>query len=186
MQSEKEITQIKNDLRLFLKGKRKKINRDRRIEAMQELYKFLWPKLSIYPKVLSFASTSDEIDLSELNEALAKDKQLLLPYMRGSEIIPYMVNDLDADVNMTNQGYIEPNASTCLPVENREIGCILVPGLGFDTHKHRLGYGKGCFDRFLASVTHCPTYGVGFKEQQLQDPILVAAHDISLSAIYLF
>ncbi len=186
MQSDQEIINLKNALRLVLKGKRKKINSGRRIDAMQELYKFLWPKLSIYPKVLSFANTSDEIDMSLLNEALAKDNRLLLPYMSGTKIVSYIVKDLNTDVNMTKLGYIEPNTSICLSVKNWKIGCVLVPGLGFDRHKHRLGYGKGYFDCFLSSITHCPTYGIGFTEQQLQDPIPVAVHDISLSEVFLF
>lgn len=33
---------------------------------------------------------------------------------------------------------------------------ILVPGLAFDHHGHRLGRGKGCYDRFLEQMKQLP------------------------------
>ncbi len=186
MKSDQEIAKLKKDLRIFLKEKRKKISEARRQIAKEDLCSFLLPKLSIYQKVLSFANMQEEIDLSAVNRALAKEKRLLLPHMKGHEIIPYEVKNLETDLQKTKLGIYVPNPAICLPVPNKEIGCILVPGLGFDKNRHRLGYGKGHFDRFLKEMSDCSSFGIGFKEQQLEDPIFIASHDIALTAVYLF
>lgn len=87
---------------------------------------------------LSFASFGTEIDTSPLNAALKK---------RGClQIMPYRAEAL-ANVRIDN------------------LECILVPGLGFDRDRYRIGYGQGFYDRFLAQVGPIPTIGIGFHEQ---------------------
>jgi len=62
---------------------------------------------------------------------------------------------------------------------------MLVPFLGFDKRGHRLGYGKGFYDRTLANATlknHCITVGVGYNEQEI-DEVPIGEHDQSLDFI---
>ena len=48
------------------------------------------------------------------------------------------------------------------------LGGLLVPLLGFDAARHRLGYGGGYFDRTLAALDPRPvTIGVGFEAGRL-------------------
>jgi 5-formyltetrahydrofolate cyclo-ligase len=50
-------------------------------------------------------------------------------------------------------------------VEAAEIDMVLVPGLCFDRHGHRVGYGKGYYDRFLAQCrSDCVKIGLNFFE----------------------
>ncbi len=44
-------------------------------------------------------------------------------------------------------GIREPASGIAVGAE--EIGMVLVPGLAFDVHGHRVGYGNGFYDRFL-------------------------------------
>ena len=47
-------------------------------------------------------------------------------------------------------------------IEADEIGMVLVPGLVFDLTGHRVGYGKGFYDRFLAKCRpECVKIGLG-------------------------
>ncbi|NGX53348.1 MAG: hypothetical protein K1000chlam4_00057 [Chlamydiae bacterium] len=50
---------------------------------------------------------------------------------------------------------------------------------------HRIGYGKGFYDRLLQSLPLCPTYGIGFTEQ-LIDRLPISDQDIALSELFLF
>ncbi len=70
-----------------------------------------------------------------------------------------------------------------VPLE--EIDCILVPGIVFDERGYRLGYGKGIYDRFLATVGQIPTIGIGFKEQLSLNPLPRDTWDITVQKLLL-
>lgn len=58
-----------------------------------------------------------------------------------------------------------------------DLDALFVPALGFDRHKHRLGSGAGCYDRYLARVPDKTLLiGVAFDEQ-LCDEVPVESHD---------
>jgi 5-formyltetrahydrofolate cyclo-ligase len=60
---------------------------------------------------------------------------------------------------------------------------LVVPLVGFDEERHRLGYGGGYFDRTLAALSPRPvTIGVGY-EAALLPTIYPQAHDVALDFI---
>jgi len=65
-----------------------------------------------------------------------------------------------------------------------EADLIVVPGISFDLAGHRIGYGKGFYDRFL-SYPDCPTHLVGLcHDFQLTEELIPAdAHDIPMEII---
>lgn len=48
-------------------------------------------------------------------------------------------------------GVPEPTGDDLLRINSLEIDLVLIPLLVFDRHGHRVGYGKGYYDRFLAT-----------------------------------
>lgn len=64
-----------------------------------------------------------------------------------------------------------------------EFDVILVPMFGFDDKLHRIGYGGGYYDRFLATQPRAKKIGVCFEQGHLDHFIPVEAHDISLDMI---
>ncbi len=64
-----------------------------------------------------------------------------------------------------------------------QLDLILVPGVAFTTAGHRLGRGRGYYDRFLA-LTHSHTHkhGVCFS-RQIVSALPVENHDIQLDSI---
>src|SRR3990167_8178046 len=172
---------IKDSLRIQLREKRSQISKCRREEAQQAIYEKIVMKIEGFVNILSFVSKEDEINTYPLNSFLAKDKRLLLPRVEGNELCPYRVHDIPSDLELNKKWNVhEPIPSRCKKVSPFIIDCILVPGLGFDRINHRLGYGKGHFDRFLSKM-HCLTYGIGFKEQFLKDLLPIEPHDIFLT-----
>jgi 5-formyltetrahydrofolate cyclo-ligase len=59
---------------------------------------------------------------------------------------------------------------------------ILVPLLGFDSRLHRLGYGKGHYDRLLATRGNARAVGLAFAEQEVA-ALPVEPHDVPLDAV---
>jgi 5-formyltetrahydrofolate cyclo-ligase len=152
----------KTALREELKKIRFGISPERRREAALALHELLSLKLHPYKTVLSFVSKGSEIDLSLVNAELFNQNRLFVPEISGTDL----------------------NFGCSL----EKIECILVPGLGFDREKNRLGYGKGYYDRFFSKLNKNSYFpqkiGVGFSEQ-FTSYIPTDAHDVPLDEIIL-
>lgn len=63
------------------------------------------------------------------------------------------------------------------------LGMIIVPLVAFDRTGARLGYGGGCYDRYLPTLsTSCQIVGIAFEEQRV-DHVPTDAHDLPLPSI---
>ncbi len=50
-----------------------------------------------------------------------------------------------------------------------EIDLAIVPAVAFDAQGHRLGYGRGTYDRYLPQLREdCLLLGVAFAEQEVE------------------
>ena len=67
------------------------------------------------------------------------------------------------------------------PSDIDEIDLVIVPGLAFDLHGHRLGYGTGYYDRFLKQ-TEATRVGVAFDVLTI-DILPVAKHDVAMNTL---
>ncbi|MCP5492301.1 MAG: 5-formyltetrahydrofolate cyclo-ligase [Chlamydiales bacterium] len=175
----------KASLRAHFRGLRINLPMKRQQEAKSLLMDSLYPKLSSFNMILSFSSLPDELDLWPLNTILAKEKRLALPRLETRLIQPYKVKNINTDLEKSSFSIKEPQPHICPILALHDIDCILVPGLCFDSDNHRLGFGYGHYDRFLAQIHHIPTFGIGFKEQKV-DRLPTEPHDIPLTKIYLY
>ena len=65
-----------------------------------------------------------------------------------------------------------------VPAES--LGIIVVPLVAFDQTGARLGYGGGCYDRYLPTVSEsCQIIGIAFDEQRVNH-VPADAHDLPL------
>jgi 5-formyltetrahydrofolate cyclo-ligase len=150
---------------------RKKLLIDRKNLALQRRLAAsltLFEKLKERGRLLSFSSFNSEIDTSLLNAFLASNNRLFLPRVEGTLLKAYEVADPEKQLVLSPLGVLEPDPRLCRKASLSEIDAILVPALGFDRERFRLGYGKGHYDRFLAQ-TDLHSIGVGFKEQSIED-----------------
>lgn len=180
----------KQSLRHCLRDLRSSIPGIRREEASLQLYNDLIPKLKAYRSILSFASKPDEIDLWKLNHHLSLENRLLLPKVVKEVLEIFAVEDIAKQLSLSPFSILEPMPEHCKRVSWESIECILVPGLGFDTEKKRIGYGRGHYDRFLKVMkTIAPsvvTIGIGFKEQKVSLSIPLEPHDIPVDELLFF
>lgn len=129
--------------------------------------------------VLLFAPLATEPDISGLLElALSAGKTVCYPRVSGGGLLIYQVRRRE-DLRAGSFGVLEPDPAGCALVSPAAVDLALVPGLAFDAGGHRLGRGKGYYDRWLAT-TKALTVGVGFA-LQLTEQIPVEPHDVPLA-----
>lgn len=76
---------------------------------------------------------------------------------------------------------IDSNHFPIVPAEALDM--IVVPLVAFDQTGARLGYGGGCYDRYLSMLSPaCQIIGIAFDEQHV-DHIPIDAHDLPLPHI---
>lgn len=76
---------------------------------------------------------------------------------------------------------IDSNRFPIVPA--KALDMIVVPLVAFDQTGARLGYGGGCYDRYLPTLsTTCQIIGIAFDEQRV-DHIPTDAHDLPLPHI---
>jgi len=165
---------------------RESIPNKRRQEASDRATEVLQVKLNPFHHILSFASFGSEINTWPINRSLAEKGKLLLPTLVNNEIWVYHVTDIPAQTSRSPHGIMEPLPDICEKADLQKIDFILVPAFAFDTQNHRIGYGKGHYDRFLKKISRPPTYGLGFKEQLFQEGIPASSHDVPLKDLLLF
>ena len=75
-------------------------------------------------------------------------------------------------------GLSEPSASADLLTP----ATLIVPLAAFDRRGHRIGYGKGYYDRALAELPQAVTIGLAFATQEI-DLVPNEAHDLALDYV---
>lgn len=165
------------------------LSESRRKEAARDCYHNLISHIPRSAKVLSFASKAEELDLWPLNDELLLQGRLYLPKVYVDHFSVYSVASKDTLIRST-YSILEPDPLCSPKAELAEMDIILVPGLCFDQHRHRIGYGKGHYDRMLHLLREtehkAKIWGVGFKEQLLDEPFRAEPHDQPLDHVLLF
>lgn len=172
----------KSNLRTLMIELRNSLSLNRRKEASIKLLKAF---SEIEGFLLSYDSFNGELETKELNAKLASFKKLVLPKIEGKTLGLYLVSSIKNDLEQNSLGFFEPIPNRCQKIPLDQIAMILVPGLCFDASHHRLGYGKGYYDRLLRGRTFS-TIGVGFLEQFTTAPLPISSEDVPLSQLALF
>lgn len=83
-------------------------------------------------------------------------KKLVLPFTdKHFRLIPYEIpaeGDLSDYMVNSAYGIAEPNPTACREAIAESVDLVIIPGSVFDQYENRMGYGKGCYDRFLAGL----------------------------------
>jgi 5-formyltetrahydrofolate cyclo-ligase len=133
--------------------------------------------------VFCYAPFSEELDVWALvRDGLAARKTVCLPRFDATtkRYIACEIQDVGKDIADGQFGIREPNIQ-CVAVPLNRLDLILVPGMAFDLNGHRLGRGKGFYDRLL-SETKGIRCGVAFDEQIVEE-IPVEPHDAVMDCI---
>ena len=114
-----------------------------------------------------------------LEQALRDGKRVALPKCYGSEMRFIYTDDL-TKIGKSSCGVPEPLADK--PIAHDETALVLMPGLAFDRNGHRMGYGGGYYDRFLAAEPGHPTVALCF-DFQIVEQIPTEEFDIPVDLV---
>ncbi|WP_370931370.1 5-formyltetrahydrofolate cyclo-ligase [Bartonella sp. DGB1] len=139
-------------------------------------------KLSSNPMVGGYFPIKSEIDVLPLMKSLsAVGVSIALPVMQDNLQMSFSPYKLGDQLIKDKMGVLAPAVQNHI----KRLDLLLVPLVSFDLFGGRLGYGKGCYDRYLANFSkenrpYC--VGVGYDCQQLPK-IELEQYDILMDAI---
>ena len=114
-----------------------------------------------------------------LKQAIADGKRVAVPKCYGDEMKFIWMDDLDA----VAPGYANiPEPIADGPVADDETALVLMPGMAFDPQGHRIGYGGGFYDKFLAAEPNHPTLALCYDFQML-DYLETEEYDIPVDTV---
>lgn len=154
------IKEEKRTLRKKILQCRKEMPIAKREEKSEQIRQKLY-QMPVYQKadvLLAYAEYQSEVITTPvIQKALAEGKAVFCPTVQGENMEFYQINSLE-ELQEGYKGIREP-----LPKSERKIHLdqmmekqilMLMPGAVFDTERHRIGYGKGFYDRYLNGILY--------------------------------
>lgn len=131
-----------------------------------------------------YKSLPSEVDTAAIiTFALNAGKTVALPRTDSDGLRFYRIASAGAPLEKSRFGVQEPPQDETARVAKDAIDLVIVPGVGFDLAKNRIGFGKGYYDRFLQGAS-LRTIALCFEEQVLKDQRLPAEPtDVSVQKI---
>lgn len=143
---------------------------DKSIDIANNLLQLdLWD-YSFYHLFLSIAAKK-EVDTDPVLHILqGKDKNVVLSKsdFKTGALTNYLLTD-NSVLKINEWGIPEPQGG--IEIAPNQIEVVFVPLLAFDKQGHRIGYGKGFYDRFLSACS-VGTIKVGLSFFEAEDEIL--------------
>ena len=101
-----------------------------------------------------------------LEQALQDGKRVAVPKCYGSQMRFIYISGLH---QLAKGSFGIPEPIDDGPVGDDPQALVLMPGLAFDPQGHRIGYGGGYYDKFLAAEPDHPTVALCYDFQILAD-----------------
>ena len=187
----------KEDLRRQIQQIKRQFTPQQLEELSLPVISRLRPLLADAQTIMAYYSLPDEVNTHGLiDELVAEGKTVLLPKVTGTDTMELRRYTGRADLQEGTYHILEPVGEPF--TDYAAIDLILVPGLPFDAVGHRLGRGRGYYDRFLRTMGTVPTVrsaadyrgtvpsvrtlGISFDFQKV-DEVPVDAHDIVMDKV---
>ncbi len=170
----------KSELRQQIREKKRQFTRQQLDELSLSVLDRLRPRLRDAHIVLAYYSLPDEVNTHQLiDELVAEGKTVLLPKVLDGETMELRRYTGRQDLSEGSFHIMEPVGEPFS--DYSEIDLSLIPGMAFDAHGHRLGRGKGYYDRFLRAMS-VRTIGVCFDFQRV-DEVPTDENDVAVDEV---
>lgn len=157
----------KTALRRMIREKKRAMTEQQIVAASQRLGELFvaCPQYIEAKTIYGYLPYNQEVrTVPMLEQALADGKRVAVPKVYGDEMKFIYMTDLSR-VAKGYSGIPEPIADG--PVADDPTALVLMPGLAFDPMGHRIGYGGGFYDKFLAAEPNHPTVALCYEFQVL-------------------
>jgi 5-formyltetrahydrofolate cyclo-ligase len=152
-----------------------------KITALKEYRKAKW--------LFSYVSMKHEVETIRLIEnGVGIGKRIAVPVIleEGKISRSFLISEIRdclKELEIGPFGISQPKPQFLRPVDPKVLEMAVIPGVAFGKDGHRLGHGKGYFDRFLRQLSpNCLKVGIAFDFQLLPE-LPQDTHDISLDVI---
>lgn len=171
---------LKSDLRRQMRQIKRQFTPQQLGELSLPVIARLEPYVVKAHTVLAYYSLPDEVCTHQLLDRLVvHDKIVLLPKVLSDETMELRRYTGVHDLREGSYHIMEPVGE--LFADLQQIDVALIPGMAFDAQGHRLGRGKGYYDRLLVGMC-CKTIGICFDFQKVPE-VPVDSTDIAVNLV---
>ena len=111
-----------------------------------------------------YVSMNNEVDTLCLIQHMLKDHVVATPKVDGNDMEFYRIESLN-DLKEGHFHVLEP--TTNVKVMPSDIDLMIVPMLAYDKNNHRVGYGKGYYDKYFSKGFKGYKLGLAFSWQEV-------------------
>lgn len=183
-----DVQEQKKKMRKMIRTKQKALDP----EYQKQASKIIFDRVSADPKfskahvIFCFAGSPEkgEPDTRPIIEkALKQGKRVCVPLCRDEKNMDAVeITDFERDMTPGFYGILEPEADSSV-VDPEEIDLALIPCVTCDKEGHRLGHGRGYYDRYLTK-TRCSAVLLCFSRLMTEPgSIPVDTHDLSIERV---
>jgi 5-formyltetrahydrofolate cyclo-ligase len=182
-----ELRQRKQEIRAAARARRNEQGNQ------EELSRQICRKLASLPEYIAAATAMLYVDFGSevrtqpfLPIAWQQGKRVVIPYCDGERLELFLVREF-AELAPSTWGILEPKPEwrgrADRKVDVSQLDLIVTPGLAFDRHGGRVGYGKGYYDKLLRQLApHTAAVAICF-ECQLFPEVPMAPYDVYVQKI---
>ena len=181
--SESRLTRNKRQIRARARAARDAIPDEERADATRAIASTLLalPEVRHASTVMAFDSFGSEVATTPIVEALVgRGVRVALPRIEGGELVAVRYRPGDA---MTRAAFGMQEPAEGEPLDPSEIDVVVTPGLAFDRTCHRVGYGRGFYDRFFRRTRPDAAKVAVCFSAQLVDEVPHDTADIAVDAV---
>ena len=113
-----------------------------------------------------YADCKGEVGTGKImSKAFQRGMNVWVPRVTGDTMLFCRVRGMD-ELKPGTYGILEPTGNE---ISEGEEGLMIMPGVAFDEACHRIGYGKGFYDRYLEKHRKLRRMALGFEYQVLAE-----------------
>ena len=174
--------QTKKEIRKYVNNNKALMNAQEVIDKSISIQNLLM-KQEEYKKagnIYIYVNYNQEVITTDIiKKSLAIGKNVYVPKVHGNIIKFHKISSIEVDLAPGAYGILEPIFDS--PDDLRD-GLLIMPGLAFDSEFHRIGYGGGFYDKYLALPNSHIKFALAYNFQ-IFDSIATDEFDVKVDAI---